>query len=120
VLQCSYSTPTVLCDHFIFGQLHRELKAAQLLAETQCLTPEHIVNKVTQIFNNIFLNLDSPVRFDSDDHYECVYFRKELCQGMKSILDEVEPLGLISFDGGRKPVVKKQWQELVGGCQNGE
>jgi len=75
------------------------------------LTPQYVINTIENILGTIFDHLNNPVRFDCDDHYKCLEFRHEVIAGMKSKLEELEPLPWTSTEHtGAK---EKSWDNLL-------
>jgi hypothetical protein len=73
----TYSSPSKLCDYFMFGELHKELKSAGFLTEVphHRWTPEHLVSAVGKGFESTFQHLNIPVRFDGIDHFMSFSFQ---------------------------------------------
>jgi hypothetical protein len=93
-IHCTYRSPSKFCDYYVFGELHKELKAAGILTEVQHhhWTPEYLVSTVEKILETIFDHLNDPVRFNGDDHYKCLGFRKDVVSNMKSKINEFAPV----------------------------
>jgi hypothetical protein len=90
---CIHNKQSKLCDYFIFGELHKELKASDLLNEVKHheWTPEYIVTTVETILNTIIEHLCKPARFDGEDHKLCGSFGVTVISVMKYPLERVEP-----------------------------
>jgi hypothetical protein len=115
-IHCTLSNQSKLCDYFIFGELHKELKASDLLNEVKHheWTPEYIVTTVETILNSIFDHLYKPARFDGEDHEKCGLFRDSVISSMKSILEELEPLPLTSAEEEEYVGEREQsWDNLL-------
>jgi len=115
-IHCTYSSPSELCDYFIFGELHKGLKSAGFLTEVvhHHWTPEHLVSAVGNVFETIFDHLNIPVRFDGQDHYKCFSFRKEFIDRMKSLLEEFETVPISLKSAVENIMVKERvWVNLL-------
>jgi len=111
---CIHSKQSKLCDYFIFGELHKELKASNLLNEVKHheWTPEYIVTTVETILNTIFDHLCKPARFDGEDHQQCGSFRATVINYMKYALEDLVPLSWTSTEE-YAGVREKSWDNLL-------
>jgi hypothetical protein len=113
-IHCTYKSPSKLCDYYVFGEFHKELKAAGILTEVQHhhWTPKYLVSIIEKVLETIFAHLNDPVRFNSDDHYKCLGFRTDVVSRMKS---ELNKIALVPWVPSAEPngAKERSWDNLL-------